>query len=290
MDLRKWVEQLTPEEQKQFLSTIAPIAKELRPSAETKQSSKEWFMAEINVLKLEYLLTISQPKEPDESVVEQFASKSIRLYTIGSRLKLEEAYEAGCLAISSLGLLHHLQVRSEFPSSQQVSRGESPNERLLTQAGFLAQHLASTESGKQNRPLLLLAIRVLLFAGLGSLAFQLYPLVKVKEMLHETCSHVLLTGISQSHPLDATGAQKGSPDDELTHVINTLNRMTHRIDGFLSNDIGVFQFDQAFEMRSFKHNLRSSLTKHICALERRRLVRLQSGPMDILLNLERLGN
>lgn len=283
-DLRKSVEQLKHEEQKEFLVTISSFAKGLKPTSETTKAVDKWFMAEINVLKLEYLLSISHPKVPDESTVEKFAAKSIHMYNIGSRMKLDTAYEAGCLAVSSLGFLHHLRAVPRVPDGKETTEENGlSNGYILTQAAFLVQHLTSGDAGKQNRPVLLLAVRVLLFCGLGSLALQLYPNAKVKEMLQETCSHVLLTNISQTHPFNSAGTAANrptSPDDELASVVGSLERMTRRTNDFLSNDIDSFHFDQTFEMRAFKADLRSSLTKHLCALEQRRLIRLRNGQVD----------
>ncbi|KAF2200016.1 hypothetical protein GQ43DRAFT_464360 [Delitschia confertaspora ATCC 74209] len=280
-DLRRFVEQLNHADQKQFLVGIADVSTKLRPRSNVASKSvNDWFTAEINVCKFDYLLTISCPQLPKQSTVEQFVCNSMRLYKIGRQLEHEWSQEAGCLALTGLLVLHHTRLRSV---QDLVPVGELPNERILTQAALLVQHMTEGEVGKNNRPLVLLSTRLLLFCGFGTLAFDLYSHAKVKEILNDTCSHILLSHIAHSHPFDASGTKRMQPEAELVKVIRTMERMEDKVREILSTDISTFQFDQAFAMRDLKQSLRSSLTKHLCALQRRKIAHLKGEHMEDML-------
>jgi N-terminal acetyltransferase B complex non-catalytic subunit len=151
---------------------------------------------------------------------------------------------------------------------------------FLWQAAFLARHLSAGENGRQNRALLLKSIGLQLDLGLTTIAFDQYQHVKVKEMLFDTLSYNLLTRISLLHPFDSNTPKKVLPDQELTRVISAIEKMETKTGEFLYQDMQKFEYDQAFSLLDFKTQLRSSFTKHICIIERRRIARLKNESVD----------
>ena len=244
----------------------------------------------MNVVKFDYLLAISRPhpKNLTHSIVEAFAANAFRLYALGARINDDCHQDAAILAIMGLLVLHAHQVDDVW-DWEDLSQRNMANSRLLLQAGLFCQHVASKEKGKQNRPLLLLSTRLHIQLGFASIAFALYRQVGIKEILQDTLSHHFLARISQIHPHDVKGPKGFSPDDELSKVISTIKRMESKVDDFLYLGMQDFQYDQAIEMLDFKRHLKSSLTKHLCLIERRRIARLKSVAVDSSLDLPMEG-
>jgi N-terminal acetyltransferase B complex non-catalytic subunit len=247
---------------------------------------RRWLQIELNVLKFDYLLAVArQISIKQESVnssthlLEAFVSNAIRLYTIGFKLKDDCYQEAATLAVQGLVVLH-----SQFVDNG-VQRRSDPNHRLLLQAAFLSLHATAGETGVQNRPLLLVSTRLHLHLGLGTIAFSQYSLARVKEMLQDTLSHHFMSRISQIHPFDAKGPKNFSPDAELSKVISTIKRMELKVDDILYAKMQDFLYDQAIELLDFKRQLKGSLSKHLCLIERRRIARLKGETVDSDYNL-----
>ncbi|KAL1591573.1 hypothetical protein SLS60_011823 [Paraconiothyrium brasiliense] len=104
-------------------------------------------------------------------------------------------------------------------------------------------------------------------------------------MLHDNVAWIALSRISQSHPFGASGQRAFSADHELEKAISTLSRMEKKIDDLLYADLQHFMYDKAFDLLELKRKLRTSLTKHFCIIERRRIARLAGGPVDQTLDL-----
>lgn len=232
---------------------------------------------EVNVLKFDYLFTISNRHRLEATVVEAFVANAIRLYKIGTRLNEEVRHDVASLAIFGLRVLAKIAHNPEIRDDAYCSVN---NNRLELQAVFLARHFTSGQVANQERPLLLQSIGLYIQLGLASIAFEHYPHVRVKEMLNDTVSHILLTRISQIHPFDMPGKGAIHPDQELATVIRTIEKMESRVDDFLFSDMREFKYDQAFELLDLKRRLNSSLTKHLCVVERRRIARLKGETVD----------
>jgi N-terminal acetyltransferase B complex non-catalytic subunit len=178
------------------------------------------------------------------------------------------------LAVQGLIVLHCQSIENSKATKT------DPDHRLLLQAAFLSLHVTAGETGIQNRPLLLISARLHLYLGLATIAFAQYSLVRVKEMLQDTLSHYFMSQISQIHPFDAKGPKRFSPDDELSKVVSTIKRMESRVDDFLYANMQDFLYDQAIELSQFKRQLKGSLSKHLCVIERRRIARFKGVPVD----------
>ena len=216
-------------------------------------------------------------EEPEAQMVEALAATSLKLYRIAAEMQDETASDIACVAVMSLLRLHLLHLESAFSTPPQL------------QAAMLLRHLLGNEALSNSRQLALMSTRVHLNLGLGSIAFEHYSYAKIKEMLNDTTAWVLLSRISQSHPFDTRGLRGFSADEELTKVIASIEKMEARTGDFLYKDLQDFGFDTAFDLIDFKRKGRSSLTKHACMIERRRIARLKGKTVDRQLDLDVKG-
>ncbi|CAO2648943.1 Nn.00g098920.m01.CDS01 [Neocucurbitaria sp. VM-36] len=277
-DLRQFVQRLPLEDQKDFSRFITNRTKEIHARlGKDEVAFGHWQQAEQNVLKFDYLLTVSLPKSPIYDALENFITKAIRFCVVCPR-----SPDGGFLAIYALLNLHHRIVRYE---DRKVPFEATANTRVLLQATMLARHLVARDENKQNRALALLATRLHLNLGLGKIAYQLYSHTKCKEMLLDTLSPYVLSRISLTHPFKIGGYQGFSADDELAKVIGTIERMEQKTDSYLFTDMQSFVWDQAVDALHLKRKLNSSLTKHICITERRRIARLRGESTENLPSL-----
>jgi N-terminal acetyltransferase B complex non-catalytic subunit len=183
-----------------------------------------------------------------------------------------ESSDAGFVAIYSLLRLHHQIICGE---ADRMPFEVTVNSRILLQASMLARHLVARDKNKENRTFALLAARLHLNLGLGKDAFQLYQHAKCKEMLLDTLSPYILSRISMTHPFEVKGYQGFSADEELAKVVSTIERMENKTDAYIFNDMPNFISDQVTDALDLKRRLKSSLTKHLCTAERRRMARLK---------------
>jgi N-terminal acetyltransferase B complex non-catalytic subunit len=217
-------------------------------------------------------MIVSLPKKPDLVVVENFVENALRLW----RLQLvAEGTDVACgsdAVFAAVAALIYLFEATSLP-------------HYLYQAAVLTRYSLSLDRQQYCRNLALLSTRLHLKLGLGTIAFEHYGRVQVKEMLHDNVAWILLSRISQSHPFGASGPRGFSTDDELKKVISTLSRMEKKVDDLLYADLKQFMYDMAFDLLDLKRKLRTSLTKQFCIIERRRIARLAGAPVDMALEL-----
>ncbi|OCL12708.1 hypothetical protein AOQ84DRAFT_385922 [Glonium stellatum] len=272
-DLRYFVEMLEPKNRKIFQSYASNAARSASPKVDEKQSWATWLQAEINALKFDYLLSISRPKRPKKNILEKFIRTCLLIYQVGDRFGLENHHDTGVLAVMGLVKLHYVDIQTS----------KRPSQRFLLQAASLLRSLTSGDKGNQNRPIVLLSIRLHTLLGLGSVALAQYSQVRTKEILHETISHLLLTRISVTHPFDSkppSSPRTIQPDSELDLAIRAFSRTIDKLNDFLGHDFEMFHYDQTSEICDLKNRLTFSLVKHIWILERRRIARLKGVPCD----------
>ena len=215
---------------------------------------------------------------PNYTALEAFIVNAIKFCIISPKVP-----DGGFLAIYALLRLHHLIICEE---DQMVPFEVTANSRILLQATMLARHLVACDTSKEKRVLSLLAARLHLNLGLGKCAFQLYSHTRCKEMLYDTLSPYILSRISLTHPFDIKGHQAFSADEELAKVVSTIERMERKTDSYIYVDMPSFLWDQASDALDFKRKLNSSLTKHICVTERRRIARLKGESTEGLPRLD----
>jgi N-terminal acetyltransferase B complex non-catalytic subunit len=237
-----------------------------------QEKSQGWVSAEVNVLTFTYLLTFSLPESPKPEALESLIAKATKLAHMAP-----ENHEVGFLVVYALLNLHDTTV-SEQSEEPKTSDGVVRNSRLLLQATMLTRALVERDAEKQNRKLGLISARLHLNLGLGKTAFRQWRHAKCKEMLVDTLSPYLLSRISQTHPFDVRDHQGFSADKELEYTINTIERMEDKQEELLFSSIKRFLWDSAIDQLRFKGKLHSSLTKNVCAIERRRIARLKGEP------------
>lgn len=242
----------------------------------TKQSIRVWHEAETAVLKFELLMMMSRLQLHELTVLENFVENALRLW----QLQLAtEATDAVCSSDAFLLAVEGLVSLFEATSLPQY----------LFQAAVLTSHAISLDKQNQGRGLALLSTRLHLRLGLGTIAFEHYGRVQVKEMLHDNVAWIPLSRISQSHPFGASGPRAFSAEHELEKVVSTLSRMESKIDDLLYADLPHFMYDKAFDLLELKRKLQTSLTKHFCNIERRRIARLGGTTVDMTLDLPLRG-
>jgi N-terminal acetyltransferase B complex non-catalytic subunit len=237
-----------------------------------QEKSQGWVSAEVNVLTFTYLLTFSLPESSKPEALESLIAKATKLAHMSP-----DNHDVGFLVVYSLLNLHD-KVVSQQSEDTNASDGVVRNSRLLLQATMLARALVERDAEKQNRKLGLISARLHLNLGLGKTAFRQWRHAKCKEMLIDTLSPYLLSRISQTHPFDVRGHQGFAADKELDYTISTIERMEDKQEELLFSSIKRFLWDSAIDQLRFKGKLRSSLTKNMCAIERRRIARLKGEP------------
>jgi hypothetical protein len=225
-------------------------------------------------MKFEYMFAISQPDDLNVNTLNSLLKMAIRM-----SLEWEKDSDSGCLVIYMLLRLHYKMVN--------ISDHTHPwetfmNARILLQATMFARHLVEMDKDKENRTFALLAARLHLNLGLGTVAFRLYRHTKCKEMLLDTLSPYMLSRISQTHPFEVKGYGGFSADEELARVIGTIETMEKKTDSYLFTDLPSFLWDQVTDTLELKRKLNGSLTKHLCVAERRKIARLKGEPLDNL--------
>lgn len=201
-------------------------------------------------------------------MVQAHAVNCLKLYKIAVQVDNEAACDIACIAVLSLLRLHWANLEDRFSNPP------------LLQAAMLLRHILGSENGRNFRQLALISTRVHLLLGLGTIAFEHYGYAKIKEMLHDTCSWILLSRISQTHPFDVKGPRGFSADGELAQVIASIQKMGARAEDFLFKDLQNFGFDSAFDLLELRKKAKYSIAKYACSVERRRIARLKGDPVD----------
>jgi N-terminal acetyltransferase B complex non-catalytic subunit len=230
-------------------------------------------------------MTISTPEPPQPDVLNTYIADAIQLCNDGAEKGHKAFFEAGFLAIHCLASYANRDLyKSATPSA--LGRGVEQC-RMEYQAAIFSQRLKDAKEGKDQRRLILYSVRLHMLLGLATLGFELYRHARIKEMLTDTLSHHLLTGIALIHPFETNGVPQVSPDEELAGVIGKSEKMEKTMNEYLSsNSPKDYPYDSVIDMLSFKNALRSSLTKHICVVQRRRIARLKGEQPAESLNLD----
>jgi N-terminal acetyltransferase B complex non-catalytic subunit len=228
----------------------------------------------LNALRFRFLLDLSTSEPPPIDVLNAYVVDALRLCKDAEQSGHRAFYEAGFLVIHSLAShanreLHETTTRVPFGRTAEQSR-------LEYQAAVLCQRLKDAKDGKGQRRLVLYSTRLHMLLGFATLGFELYRHARIKEMLTDTLSHHLLTRISHIHPFETKSIPTIDPNEELIGVIGKNEKMEVSMDGFLvPQNVKDYPYDSVVDMLGVKQALRSSLTKHLCIVERRRIARLK---------------
>lgn len=286
-DLGPFVQNLNNKERKDFLShTTSETEGDISSlSLSDKGVGKDRLQSQMNALKFRHLITIATSEPPESDVLDKFICDAIQLSNEGSQKGHKVFYDAGFLVIHSLA--SHANRESYNPATPGSLGRTVAQSRMEYQAAILAQRLKDTKEGKDQRRVVLYSARLHMMLGLASLGFELYKHAKVKEMLTDTLSHYLLAAISHNHPFETTTAPQAFPDEELAAVVGKSEKMEKTLNDYLcSKSPQEYPYDSVVDMLDFKNALRSSLTKHLCVVQRRRIARFKGEQPAESLNLD----
>lgn len=248
-------------------------------------SSRDHQIHDQNSLKLNHILISLISYKPGSGPLEKFLESQLAAVCESSNLANPNSPE-GFVGIYALLGLHHDAMRRDQSGHP---FDNTPNSRLLLQATMLSRYLVACDKEKQDRPRALLAARLHLNLGFGKCAFQIYSYTKCKEMLVHTLSPYVLSRISLTHPFGAKGYQGFSAEEELGKAIGTMERMERKTDEMMYSDLQALPWDQSMSLLHLKQKFRSSQTKHICNIERRRTARLKGESVEHLPVLDHKG-
>jgi N-terminal acetyltransferase B complex non-catalytic subunit len=251
-----------------------------------QEKKKLWFQVELNVLKFEFLLTISTTEVPNPEAVSLFAAKALRLVAASGVASDDEArYDACLLAI------HTLASRAENlnvdPWKQSERTKDIEKGRVEYQAALLLQRLTQDQTGKEQRQLQLYSTRLHMILGLSTIAYEAYFHAKLKEMLLPTLSHYLLTRIAHIHPFDSRNC---SVEAQLEEVFNKEAGMAMKAQQFFCPAMLTgFPYHTAFDLMCQWETHLSSIAKHLCMVEKRRAARLRGEMVDDRVRFRNMG-
>jgi N-terminal acetyltransferase B complex non-catalytic subunit len=277
-DIRPFVEALNREDRKAFSDFVEDDFGAVNNAmGQDQYPVTDWIVYSGNRMKMCYLIWISLTTRPTRQW-QEYMELPLAAVLQAPQLRIPKSPE-GFIAIYILLRLHRHAMRNAEPLHP---FGTTSNSRVLLQAAMLARHLVASDKEKQDRPLALLAARLHLNLGLGKCAFKLYSHTKCKEMLVHTLSPYVLSRISLTHPFGAKGYQGFSAEEELGKAVGTMERMERKINETICADLQSLPWDQATELLAMKRKFKSSMTKHICNTESRRIARLKGEPVDNL--------
>ncbi|TKA64720.1 hypothetical protein B0A49_07987 [Cryomyces minteri] len=276
-DLRNFVETLEREAQNAFRRHASSLGSEWQPSSASDESVySQWLTVEMNSLKFDYLLCISGAQLDSKAVVEGFVSNCIGLYSMTISACATESVtdassggEACLLAVMGLAKLHHFRADEQDGSN-----------KYLLQAAYLLEHLL--ERAEHSYQAKLILVHIYLSLGLGSLAMRWYHRLGLKEIQHDTLSHVLYTRISSSHPFPVSRVDRSYLGDDETDPYVGMGKALRFHDGSSMKIVTIQSqvlennnYDQLYELRDLKVALEHSFTKRLMGEERRRIARLR---------------
>lgn len=238
------------------------------------QATKElWLASEINALKMDYTLRVS--KSRSQRILEAFVCNCIRLYELSNCLGNDRVYsdnkpgDDACL-LAVIGL---------------VRLSELEQKRYLLLSAQLLEFLLARS--KHNYQALLTLVRVYIMLGAGSLAMRTYRRLAIKNLQHETLSHILFTRLATIHPhaahMDSGPNTERKDKDPISAVGAALEsyRSSARqaaVGKRLSLENG--RYSMLLGVLDVEDTIKRSLCKVMWILERRRMKRLTRAAGD----------
>lgn len=258
----------------------------------------EWVAVNINALKFEYFLCISKVPIPEKDSLENFVSDCLRMYKLSLRVDKECGEEACILAVIGLVKLHHFSRDYELddgnpeagtPEKKATAKGDFSRKTYLVQAIHLLEFLKSNNEHNYSAALLLTTIYQLL--GLIGLAATAFQILNVKEIQHDTISHLFWSRISISHPFsckqslmnrisktpfssDLIGGPYANPQSGLGTALYWYEAAADRIVSMIVGMLETVPFDKIYEFSQFKSRFENSLARAVMTIESRRIERL----------------
>lgn len=256
-DISHFMARIAANEKWPLLLESAKLAEVIAPQSVQSQEAMaiKWIRSELNSLKLDYNVVVSAEHNLSNTVLlETFAANCLRLYQIS--LQVEQGMpvtERRCgddAAILAAMACIHLAHQNR---SYALLQGTAILEKLLI-------------SSMHNYDAILLLVRVYLYQGAVSRAFELYERLDVKNIQAYTLSWTLLTRISTIHP-HTSNTKRCDPHillrDYLLWLQTKLDVSPTILQKHVENDnpMGLC------ETLQLQHLLRTSNTRFLLAVE-----------------------
>ena len=249
----------------------------------TKAKTVKWLTREINALKLDYNLVVSQNDDsPPTNLLPIFINNCLRLYHlslhIGFDLPVSDRRpgdDAALLAAMGLIRLYNREKEKSYANNIALFRSTVILENILSHS-------------KHNYDALLLLVRLYMYFGAGSLAIERYSRLSVKNIQHATISWALFAHMSTIHPQPT---KFPSADGKSQTIINPLEEIAQILHWYQTADasstksLNTMQenglWNMCLDAFSTKLSISQNFIRHQLFVEGKRIQRLNASPQDV---------
>ncbi|KEF53835.1 uncharacterized protein A1O9_10237 [Exophiala aquamarina CBS 119918] len=260
----------------------------LQAFRDARAASEQSTLEQLFALELEYSLLPSDGETQAKELLD-FAARALKLY----HASLSEASPPPCPEAALLSVLAILRLgttAAPVKSGQQKQQQIDHDHDHVVRAMILLETVRS--AFEDFYALTVVLIRLQAYLGQLSSAMETFTKLSVKNMQYETVAHLILTRISSLHPAatiySTTNKINGSSDSKdvfdplsaietgLTVLENADNALVRGIrEGLRCNSYS--NIHNSVDMRL---QLRNSASRHVYAVEERKLRRLRGLPDD----------
>ena len=269
-DVSHFITRLGAKEKKILILEAAKQARETAPDASNDSEATiiRWIRSELNSLKLDYKTVVSKKSNlSNEAVLESFAANCLRLYKISLQVErnvpITERRCGDDAAILAAMVCIHLAYANQSYA--------------ILQCAIILETLL--HYSKHNFDGIVLLIRVYIFLGAISRAFELYERLDIKNIQTQTLSWMLLSRISTIHP-HASKRLRFDPStligDYLTWTSQIIEKFPKIAQKHLDGDDGL----GLFEAVSLSNMLQSSNTRLVLMADLWRIQWWVGKPVD----------
>ena len=231
---------------------------------------------EINYLKLEFLLRISQPHFTATNLgqLDAFLDSSFSVLRLSRSQK--DCQKRDLYHLITLALLRRLSL---------VTNEIHHKNFLFMQLACLLESSHKYESN--DRQILLLLACLYKSLGFGSTFMYTYQKLRIKDILYEPLAHILYTRISLSHPFPVSLFEFAITDENArdahlaaVRIINKSASAIDTVNRLISDTYKTPIYNRLSEYVELKRKISGSRTKQIVVIEKRRMSRFRDKMCD----------
>ena len=300
-DIHHYLPYLTTQRYIELLTFVAQVSWDERPRSRdsevsiltrfersladilTKAKMMKWLTREINALKLDYNLVVSQNEDPLlENLLPIFISNCLRLYHLSLHIDFDlpvsdrrPGDDAALLAAMGLIRLYNRDRKKSYANNTALIRSTIILENILSHS-------------KHNYDALLLLVRLYMYFGAGSLAIERYSRLSVKNIQHATVSWALFTHMSTIHPQPT---KFPSADGKSHTVIDPLEEINQILQWYRTADASSTKslssmqenglWNMYLDAFSTKLSISQNFIRYQLFVEGKRIQRLNASPQDV---------
>jgi len=214
-----------------------------------------WINAEVNSLRFEFLLTVGQSKNPDPAYLREFVSNAIQLHEL-----TRDHADAAIATLATLLCAALMRWHEVDPSGGH-----------LLEATVLMEWYAAKDIYQAQVLLVCLYTEL----GLYSKAMLWYEILSIKELQHETFSHILLPRISVGRPFACSSRKSAYSDasELLSSALAMYPKNLNYLATFSKSIVDNGRSDMLLDLQDLRQSLDQSITRKILMLEQRRIQR-----------------